>query len=154
MISQQLKQQNPVLENSINTNLSNWFILYTKLHRFHWYVKGPQFFTLHEKFEELYNHAAETADVVAERLLAIGGQPLASMKEYLDHGTISEASTEKTASDMVSALVSDYRQIRKEIEHIIELAEEKSDNATADLYIGLTEEIDKQIWMLSSFLGE
>ncbi|RCK12627.1 hypothetical protein DT075_11800 [Bacillus licheniformis] len=66
------QQQNPVLENSMNTNLSNWFILYTKLHRFHWYVKGPQFFTLHEKFEELYNHASETADVIAERLLAIG----------------------------------------------------------------------------------
>ena len=154
MISQQLKQQNPVLENSMNTNLSNWFILYTKLHRFHWYVKGPQFFTLHEKFEELYNHAAETADVVAERLLAIGGQPLATMKEYLDHGTIEEDGSEKTAEEMVSALVSDYRQIRDEIQHTIELAEEKSDHSTADLYIALTEEIDKQIWMLSSFLDK
>ena len=52
---------------------------------------------------------------------------------------------------MVSALVSDYRQIRDEIQHTIELAEDKSDHSTADLYIALTEEIDKQIWMLSSF---
>ena len=28
------------------------------LHRYHWYVKGPLFFTLHAKFEELYDEAA------------------------------------------------------------------------------------------------
>ena len=41
-----------------------------------------------------------------------------------------------------------------EIQHTIELAEDKSDHSTADLYIALTEEIDKQIWMLSSFLDK
>ncbi|NPC94122.1 DNA starvation/stationary phase protection protein [Bacillus sp. WMMC1349] len=154
MFTQQLKQQNFTLETTMNTNLSNWFILYTKLHRFHWYVKGPHFFTLHEKFEELYNHAAETADVIAERLLAIGGQPLATMQQFLEHGTISDCGTEKTADDMVSSLISDYRKICKETQDSIKLAEEKSDHATADILIGLTEEIDKQVWMLSSFLGE
>lgn len=65
MNTQNAKKTETLVEKSMNTQLSNWFILYSKLHRFHWYVKGPHFFTLHEKFEELYNEAAETADAIA-----------------------------------------------------------------------------------------
>ena len=42
------------LENVLNQQIADFNVLYTKLHRFHWYVKGPQFFTLHEKFEEFF----------------------------------------------------------------------------------------------------
>ena len=45
------------VEQMINLQIANWNVLYTKLHRFHWYVKGPHFFTLHVKFEELYEEA-------------------------------------------------------------------------------------------------
>ena len=31
----------------VNKQVANWTVLYTKLHNFHWYVKGPNFFTLH-----------------------------------------------------------------------------------------------------------
>lgn len=54
MKTENAKTNQTLVENSLNTQLSNWFLLYSKLHRFHWYVKGPHFFTLHEKFEELY----------------------------------------------------------------------------------------------------
>lgn len=59
------------LENVLNQQIADFNVLYTKLHRFHWYVKGPQFFTLHEKFEEFYNETADYIDEYAERLLAI-----------------------------------------------------------------------------------
>ena len=32
----------------LNKQVADWSVLFTKLHNFHWYVKGPQFFTLHE----------------------------------------------------------------------------------------------------------
>lgn len=31
------------LENVLNQQIADFNVLYTKLHRFHWYVKGPQF---------------------------------------------------------------------------------------------------------------
>lgn len=96
---QDVKKESTVIENSMNTQLSNWFLLYSKLHRFHWYVKGPHFFTLHEKFEELYNQAAETADTIAERLLAIGGHPAATLSEYLKQASISDGGSETAASE-------------------------------------------------------
>ncbi|HEY2420731.1 MAG TPA: ferritin-like domain-containing protein, partial [Neobacillus sp.] len=41
----------------LNKQIANWTVLYVKLHNYHWYVKGGQFFTLHVKFEEFYNEA-------------------------------------------------------------------------------------------------
>jgi starvation-inducible DNA-binding protein len=67
----------------LNKQIANWSVLYTKLHNYHWYVKGGQFFTLHVKFEEFYNEAGLHVDELAERLLAIGGKPAATLKEYL-----------------------------------------------------------------------
>ena len=56
------------LQEVLNRQIAGWSVLYTKLHNFHWYVKGPHFFTLHAKFEELYNLATANMDEVAERL--------------------------------------------------------------------------------------
>lgn len=64
----------------IKSTSSKLTVAYTKLHNFHWYVKGPNFFSLHEKFEELYNEASQYVDDLAERILAIGGNPVATLK--------------------------------------------------------------------------
>ena len=60
------------------------------MHNFHWYVKGP-FFSLHEKFEELYNEASQYVDDLAERILAIGGNPVGTLKESLEISIVDEA---------------------------------------------------------------
>ena len=57
----------------VNKQVANFSVMYIKLHNFHWYVKGEQFFTLHEKFEELYTETATIIDDLAERLLALEG---------------------------------------------------------------------------------
>lgn len=142
------------LETALNAQISNWSILYTKLHRYHWFVKGPLFFTLHEKFEELYNEAALTVDSIAERLLAIGGQPVATMKEYLETATLAETNGETKASDMVAALIADYKAIKEQLTELAALADEKDDIITNDLAVGLIEKIDTHVWMLSAYLGE
>ena len=95
------------IQSELNLQIANWSVLYTKLHRFHWYVKGPLFFTLHAKFEELYDEAALVVDQVAERLLAVQGEPIATMKEYLETASIQESNNETKASDMVATLVKD-----------------------------------------------
>lgn len=142
------------LYKALNVQIANWSVLYTKLHRFHWYVKGPHFFTLHEKFEELYNEAAANVDEIAERLLTIGGQPIATMKEYLEVATISEEGNEKTANEMVQTVVNDYKAIKEQLLELAELADNNHDVITNDLAIGIIENIDKHIWMLSAYLEE
>ena len=49
--------------------LADFQVFYPNLRGFHWNIKGHAFFTLHAKFEELYNDAAEKVDEIAERIL-------------------------------------------------------------------------------------
>jgi starvation-inducible DNA-binding protein len=142
------------LHSALNLQIANWNVLYTKLHRYHWYVKGPLFFTLHEKFEELYEEAAGVIDEVAERLLAIGGEPIATMKEYINTATLSETNGERTANEMVQSLIKDYKQVKEDLKQLVKLAEENDDDVTADLAIGLMEKLDTHIWMLTAYLDE
>ena len=65
----------------LNKQVATLGVLYIRLHQFHWYVKGPHFYTLHEKFEELYDETTANLDEVAERLLAIGGEPYSTLSE-------------------------------------------------------------------------
>lgn len=50
------KEQEKVVER-LNALLCNYQVYYQKLRNFHWNVKGPDFYDLHEQFEEEYNHA-------------------------------------------------------------------------------------------------
>ncbi|WP_195696614.1 Dps family protein [Priestia megaterium] len=140
------------LENVLNQQIADFNVLYTKLHRFHWYVKGPQFFTLHEKFEEFYNETADYIDEYAERLLAIGGSPIATMKQFLQTATLSEDGDEQTSEEMVETLINDYTLLVKSLKNGVEKAEATHDHVTADLFIGTIGNIEKHIWMLKAAL--
>ncbi|MNV81984.1 DNA protection during starvation protein 1 [compost metagenome] len=138
---------------ALNRQTANWTLLGIKLHNYHWFVTGPQFFTLHEKFEEFYNEAAGYVDELAERLLAIGGKPAATIKEYLALSSLQEATGGESAKDMVAALVKDFGVLVEESKALIGLAEESGDQPTADLLIGIRSTLEKHVWMLSAFLG-
>lgn len=145
-------EQTITLELVMNQQLANWNVLYTKLHRFHWYVKGPHFFTLHAKFEELYEEAAGTIDELAERLLIKGGKPISTLKEYIQFASIEETSEKLTAEEMVQAIVNDYSQIISELKIGKEAAEQVNDEVTSDMFTELIEKLSKHNWMLTSFL--
>jgi starvation-inducible DNA-binding protein len=136
---------------ALNKQLANWNILYTKLHNYHWYVTGPEFFTLHEKFEEYYNEAGNYIDEVAERILTIKGKPIASLKEYLESATIEESNGKESAVEMVDTLIHDFQQVVGDSKKIIEAAEESHDQPTADLFIGMKTSLEQHIWMLKAF---
>lgn len=136
---------------ALNKQLANWNVLYTKLHNYHWYVTGPEFFTLHEKFEEYYNEAGNYIDEVAERILTIKGKPIATLKEYLETATIEESNGKESSTEMVDALVNDFEQIVNDSKKIIEAAEDSQDQPTADLFIGIKTSLEQHIWMLNAF---
>ncbi|MEH7083504.1 DNA starvation/stationary phase protection protein [Neobacillus drentensis] len=140
------------VEQMINQQIANWNVLYTKLHRFHWYVKGPHFFTLHGKFEELYEEAAATIDEFAEQLLTIEGRPVSTLKEYLQLTTIEETNETLTAEEMVQAIVHDFSLIIDELKVGMEVAEQNNDEVTSDMFLGLIGKLKKHNWMLQSFL--
>lgn len=139
----------------INQLIANQGVLFVKLHQYHWYVQGPDFFTLHEKFEELYNETSTYFDMFAERLIAKGKKPFSTLGEYLEHATISEKAYDEqiTVKEMVSQLIEDYKAIISLLLEGIDLSGKGNDAVTEDMLIGYKEHIDKTIWMLQAYLG-
>lgn len=147
------KKENEKLIKKLNEYLANQQVMYIKLHNLHWYIKGEGFFTLHAKFEELYDVTATVIDDVAERILAIGGHPVGSMKEALSLTAVKELKDELiSSSDAMRALSTDVEYWLKDTKEIIKLAEENDDHVTADLFIGYFGEYQKLLWMLKAYM--
>ncbi|MCE5091099.1 DNA starvation/stationary phase protection protein [Staphylococcus devriesei] len=145
-----MTQQDVVKE--LNQQVANWTVAFTKLHNFHWYVKGPNFFSLHEKFEELYNEASQYIDDLAERILAMGGNPVGTLKESLEISIVEEAGKNYTAEQMVEEFSKDLTNISKQLETAIEVAGEAKDDVSEDMFIGMQTSVDKHNWMFKSYL--
>lgn len=141
------------LHAALNRQTANWTLLGVKLHHYHWYVSGSHFFSLHAKFEELYNEAAGYVDELAERLLAIGGQPASTMTQYLALSDLKEAAGGESANEMVAQLLKDFEMVAEELKQSIAAAEELSDQPTADLLIGIRSSVEKNAWMLNAYLA-
>ncbi|CAM4465295.1 MAG: Dps family protein [Paenibacillus macerans] len=154
MANQTMTQVDQQLQKQLNLQIANWTLMYTKLHNFHWFVKGSNFFTLHEKFESLYDEAAGYIDDIAERLLAIGGTPVATLRESLAIASLQEASGKETADEMVAAIVADFETLSSDLKDAMETAARVEDEATGDLLLGVLSALDKHRWMLNAYLGK
>ncbi|KAA8785190.1 DNA starvation/stationary phase protection protein [Paenibacillus polysaccharolyticus] len=141
------------VEQVLNRQVANLNVLYVKIHNYHWYVKGPNFFTLHVKFEEFYNEITVQMDEIAERLLTLKGSPAATMKEYLEMASIQEASGKEDANAMVQNLIEDFATLSNEYQEGIDLADAAEDQPTADMLTGFKADLEKHMWMLRAYLG-
>ena len=137
-----------------NQYLANLHVLYTKLHNYHWNVEGRNFFQIHGKLEELYNHTAEEIDGVAERILTLGFRPAASMKEYLELATLKEVdSVSVKGDDIIKGLLEDFTLLIKELREALKIAQSYGDEVSVDLVIGTLGNLEKTSWMLRAYLS-
>ena len=141
-------------KNELNKLVANLTVLYTKLHSFHWYVNGRSFYTLHTVFENSYDYTTATLDEAAERLLAIGGRPVSTLKGALELATIEEATEKETTSEMVAAVFHDFELLKADLSKLMELSEEEGDQGTSDFALGVKTQLEKNIWMLKAYLAE
>lgn len=117
-------------------------------------MKGPQFFTLHTKFGEFYNEASLHIDELAERLLALGGQPVATMKGALELSSVEEATGQENAEQMVRSIIADFSQLLGELKNGMEIADQENDETTGDMLLAIYSSLEKHVWMLRAFSGK
>ncbi len=138
-----------ILKN-LNTFLSDLNVFYRKLQNYHWNIKGKHFFVIHAKLEEYYNEVNEQIDEIAEHILALGGQPLGTLKDYLNTTKITEAENKKVDYDLV------FNEIRKDFSTLLQdsidiknCADEAGEHKTSALMDTIIEDYSKKIWMLN-----
>lgn len=133
---------------SLKVLLADFQIFYTNLRGFHWHIEGPQFFTLHEQFEKMYDGVAETIDEIAERLLQLGVYPENRYSENIKVSEIKEVSMMTGAEEIIKNIIDTYKLLIAREREIVELAGEAGDEVTVGLMDGLLESQEKTAWML------
>lgn len=146
------KLETAELVKHMNLLLANYHIHYQKLRNYHWNVKGPDFFDIHEQFETSYNEARENIDEIAERIRVFGQTPMSTLKEYLEISEIKETTAELTAHEMVEEVLSDFETLLSFMSEVVESAIENGDVGTEDMMKGFMKGIEKKHWMLSAFI--
>src|SRR6266576_1315781 len=57
----------------MNQRLADVLDLQLQMKQAHWNVKGPHFIGLHKLFDEIYEDVTEYVDLIAERIVQLGG---------------------------------------------------------------------------------
>ena len=139
---------------ALNHVLANYMVHYQKLRNFHWNVKGPDFFDLHEQFEKQYTEAIQNIDDLAERIRIFGETPLSLLKDFLEASEIKETSPHLPSEIMVRELLSDYRILLQHLFNGVSVAASHEDSGTEEMLKVFINHTEKNHWMLSAFLAK
>ncbi|MDA1195177.1 MAG: DNA starvation/stationary phase protection protein [Planctomycetota bacterium] len=137
----------------LNTLLADYQVHYQKLRNYHWNVRGPLFFGLHVKFEELYTTAALRVDALAERVLALGGAPLSTLAGQLARARLVEDEGRPDAQGMVANTLADLEALNASLRAASAHAAGAGDDTTVNLLQPFIDEQEQTAWMLRAFLG-
>ena len=138
----------------LNQLLSNFHVYYQNTRGAHWNIKGPRFFELHAKFEELYTEALTNIDDIAERILTIGGSPDHTLETYLEKSVIKSVKNESNEESLVKMIVENLSALISQENKLKEQAVKDGDSETEDMMIGLVNVQEKTKWMFNSWLGK
>ncbi len=87
--------------------------------------------------------------MIGEHILTLGGQPVATLKDYLGLTTIQEASNQKIKIEVVfHNLLFDLNEILKKCIQIKEKADDAKDYITSNRMDDFLQNYSKKIWML------
>jgi starvation-inducible DNA-binding protein len=117
----------------------------------HWNVKGPDFIALHELFDKVTEEAEGFADLIAERIVQLGGIAIGTL------GPVDLKSTLPTyplkisgGKEHVAALSHSLASYAESIRAAIDQATELRDAGTADILTEISRGADKYLWFVEA----
>ena len=147
------KQETENLIVSLNDLLANFQIYYQSLRGLHWNIKGKSFFELHVKFEEFYTDSQEKIDLIAERILTLGGNPLHTFTDYVNLAKVPVGKSITNDVESVQLVVESLSELLKIERAILNESDEANDEGTNSMMSDFIAEQEKTIWMLNAWLN-
>jgi starvation-inducible DNA-binding protein len=136
----------------LGARLADAIVLRTYAKVAHWNVKGRQFHSLHELFDAIAAEVDHHVDLIAERVVQLGGVAEGTAHQAASTSRLAEYTAAGAAEDHLAALadaLADFAQsTRNGIDDVVEV----SDHATADILTEIVRSIDKLLWMVESHL--
>ena len=117
----------------------------------HWIVRGPAFLSLHEYLDKLDDTLRVAADEVAERVTALGGQPIGTSRAVAKATRIEELPEIDMQNDILKTVAERLAHLGNEICAGIDRAAGLNDAVTADILTGLSASPDKELWFVEAW---
>ncbi len=135
----------------INQRLADVVDLQTQLKQAHWNVKGPHFIGLHELFDKIAEDVESYVDMIAERIVQLGGVAegtvrLAAARSRLEEYPLMIGDGSAHVEAVAKALSAFGREARGSIDE----ANALDDADTADLFTEVSRGIDKWLWFVEA----
>jgi starvation-inducible DNA-binding protein len=135
----------------LNQRLADSIDLQTQCKQAHWNVKGPAFIALHKLFDEINEDVEEYVDLLAERIVQLGGIAegtvgvVAGRTSLVDYPLVLSKGAEHVAA-LSDALAAFGRTVRVGIEEMNEL----EDAGSADILTEISRGVDKWLWFVEA----
>jgi len=117
----------------------------------HWNVKGPSFISLHELFDKIAEASEGYVDLVAERIVQLGGTAVGT------RGPVDRKSsmpvypvTISSGKEHVAALSHALAFYGESLGTTLAQAVELKDADTADILTEISRSVDKQLWFVEA----
>ncbi|PZD73321.1 DNA protection during starvation protein [Acaryochloris thomasi RCC1774] len=135
----------------LNRTLASTIDLWTQVNCAHWNVKGMQFFSLYQLFEQLAEQLNYFATLVGERIVALGGVALGTARTAAQFSEIPDYRlSSREGQGYVLLLAEQMAVYARSVRSSIEIAQGLGEANTADLYTEISRSTDKFLWMLEA----
>jgi starvation-inducible DNA-binding protein len=141
------------LVDTLNSRLADSLDLKSQAKQAHWNVKGMSFIGLHELFDRVSTEVEVYTDTIAERITALGGTALGTVRVSANKSSLSEYPLEITdGADHVDALSTALADYGKKVRAGIDEADKLDDKDTADLFTEISRGVDKLLWFVEAHI--
>lgn len=135
----------------LNTRLADILDLSSQAKQAHWNVKGPSFIALHELFDDVAESLDELADMIAERVTALGGTAEGTVSVVLERSQLPSYPLDiASGRDHVHAFSTSLAAFGKLVREAIEQANDLDDAGTEDLFTEVSRAVDKHLWFVEA----
>jgi starvation-inducible DNA-binding protein len=135
----------------LNQRLADCIDLQTQCKQAHWNVKGPTFIALHKLFDEINAAVLEYVDLIAERVVQLGGIAEGTAAVVAERSTLIDYPlTLSTGAEHVAALSDALAAFGRTVRVGIEEMNDLEDADGADILTEISRGVDKWLWFVEA----
>lgn len=145
------KKTRQAMVDLLNQHLADGIDLGLQAKQAHWNVKGPNFIALHELFDQVADAAVRFTDEFAERAVALGGVALGTVQRVASQSSLAAYPVDiLSGREHVANLASALAGFGQSVRAAVDTAARFGDADTADLFTGVSRDVDKLLWMVEA----
>ena len=135
----------------LNRRLADAIELQLQSRQAYWNVKGPNFMALRELFDKVAKGVEEYANLIAERIVQLGGKAEGTAHAIADRSSLDgyrlSSADGNSHIDALSTTLTDFGRLTR---YASTQASELKDADTADIFTEIARGIDKWLWFVET----